>query len=111
LKAHLIAKDDFLRKIAVHLWFSNKHLTNSRRCRWSVDLSSFVSWILYTCRCRSFVRVRCMVHLGMSNCCERWRIDVPGHSATLSLTTAMLSTDRRLQWRTGNLLSIIEPVS
>jgi hypothetical protein len=43
LNAHIIAKDDFLRKIAAHIWPSNKHLTNSPRCTRSVDLSSFVS--------------------------------------------------------------------
>ena len=82
LKCASSLKMIFFEKLPTTFWFSNNQL-NSRRYTWSVSLSSCVSWILLACRCRSFVRIRCMVLLEMSNCCEGWRIDVPGLSATL----------------------------
>jgi len=94
LKVCLIAKDDFLRKISVHFLVFQQPINKFSALHMVCWLEFLRQLNLVSMQMQIFREIRCMVLLEMSNCCEPWQIDVPGLSATLPRTVAILSREQ-----------------
>lgn len=85
-------------------------LTNSLRLVWSAGSSSRVNWILYACKCKLFLRIRCKKLTPMPNWWERRRIVLLGLTTTGSPATAIFSFDLWDRLRPELLMFAVDPV-